>query len=247
MSRVVRVTVLAVALSSAVQSGCSSNTSGVHLQDPPPPAASTSSAAPAASASPAPQPPPVVTSTRHSTPISPASSPGAGAISPAYSATRSGAAASSSSTTAAATSSVTPVDPEAADRMAIEAVWTKYWITVKGLLKVPAGDRLNVIRTVAVPSQAAGVLSQAAKEEAAGHAEYGSIVHRPYWSTPVGGKSTAVMNDCMNDYNAGTLDVKTGKKLQAGVYRDNTQATFMKGSDGLWRVSKIEFFVNVPC
>ena len=245
MSRVVRVTILAVvALSTAVLTGCSSNPSGVHLQDPPPQATSTSSAAPAASASLAPQSSPAVTSTGHSTPTPPASSPAA--ISPAPSATRRSAAASSTAT-ATPTSTVTSADPEAADRMAIEAVWTKYWTTTKGLLKVPAGDRLNVMTTIAVPALAATVVSETAKEQAAGQAEYGVIVHRPYWGTPVGGKSTAVMTDCMNDYNAGTLDVKTGKHLRAGVYRDNTRATFSKGVGGLWRVAKIEFLVNVSC
>jgi len=245
MSRVVRITILAVvALSTAVLTGCSSNPSGVHLQDPPPQATSTSSAAPVASASLAPQSSPAVTSTGRSTPTSPASSPAA--ISPVPSATRRSAAASSTAT-ATPTSTVTPADPEAADRVAIEAVWTKYWITIKGLLKVPAGDRLNVMTTVAVPALAATVVSEAAKEQAAGQAEYGVVVHRPYWGTPVGGKSAAVMTDCMNSYNAGTLDVKTGKHLRAGTYRDNTRATFAKGGDGLWRVAKIEFLVNVSC
>ncbi len=245
MSRVVRITILAVvALSSAVLTGCSSNPSGVHLQDPPPRATSTSSAAPAASASLAPQSSPAITSTGHSTPTSSASSPAA--TSPAPSATRSSATAPSTST-ATPTSTVTPADPEAADRVAIEAVWTKYWITGQGLLKVPASDRLAVMNTVAVPAVAATVVSAAAKEQAAGQAEYGVIVHRPYWGTPVGGKSTAVMTDCMNDYNAGTLNVKTGKHLRAGVYRDNLRGTFTKGTDGLWRVAKIEYLVNVSC
>ncbi len=136
MSRVVRITILAVvALSSAILTGCSSNSSGVHLQDPPPRAASTSSAAPAASASLSGQPSPAVTSTGHSTPTSSASSPAA--TSATRSTTRSSATGSPTAT-ATPTSTVTPADPEAADRVAIEAVWTKYWITGQGLLKVPA-------------------------------------------------------------------------------------------------------------
>ncbi len=245
MSRVVRVAILAVvALSSAVLTGCSSNPSGVHLQDPPPRATSTSSAAPVASTSLSGQSSPAVTSAGHSTPTSPASSPAA--TSATRSTTRSSATGSPTAT-ATPTSTVTPADPEAADRVAIEAVWTKYWITTKGLLKVPAGNRLNVMTTIAVPALAATVVSETAQEEAAGQGEYGVIVHRPYWATPVGGKSTAVMTDCMNSYNAGTLDVKTGKHLRAGTYRDNTRATFSKGTDGLWRVAKIEFLVNVTC
>lgn len=239
MTRAIRVTILAVVtLSSVLLAGCSSNPSGVNTQDPPSTtttAAAPTSSAPVTSA-------PSSTASVSSPPLSSAQSSVSVASSPSTSSP-----ARTSSSVKPSPGTTVPADPEAADRSAIEAVWTKYWITTKGLLKVPASDRLTVMKTVAVPAVVATVVSAAAKEQAAGQAEYGVVVHRPYWATPVGGQSTAVMNDCMNDYNAGTLDVKSGKHLRAGVYRDNLRATFAKGSDGLWRVAKIEFLVNVPC
>ncbi len=246
MSRVVRITILAVvALSTAVLTGCSSNPSGVHLQDPPPQATSTSSAAPAASAPPTPQPPPVLTSTGHSTPISPASSPGA--TSPAPSAIRGGATVSSSSTTAAASSNLTPVDPEAVDRMAIEAVWTKYWNATLTLGKLPAHDRQAAMETVAVPALATIVVTATAKDEASGKGDYGTVTHRPFWATSVGGKATAVMADCMNTSMSGTLNIKTGQKLTVGVPRDNFRIAFVRTAANKWVVSKVDYVTNVVC
>jgi hypothetical protein len=240
MTRGTRVTIFAlVTLCSLWVAGCSSNPSGVNTQDPP----SATTTTPVASAS--------------STPVSSAPvSETSFASSPLSSAQTTPTAKSSPSTSSPPPlrSSAPPppkttatADPEAANRAAIEAVWAKYWVISLGLTKVPAIDRLTLMETVAIPSIATTVVGGAAKEVTAGEAGYGRVVHRPSWATPVGGKSTAVMNDCMNDYNAGTLDVKTGKPIRAGIYRDNFRATFTKGSDGLWRVAKIEYLENVPC
>jgi len=245
MSRVVRITILAVvALSTAVLTGCSSNPSGVHLQDPPPQATSTSSAAPVASASLAPQSSPAVTSTGRSTPTSPASSPAA--ISPVPSATRRSAAASSTAT-ATPTSTVTPADPEAADRVAIEAVWTKYWNDVLTLGRIPAPQRQAVMEVVAVPALAATVVAATATEAAAGRQDFGTVTHRPFWATPVGGKPTAVMSDCLNASKSGTLEVKTGKTLSTGGPRNNLRISFVASVSGGWQVSKVEVIANVQC
>lgn len=237
MTRATHVTIPAVmTLCSIFLAGCSSNPSGVNTQEPP----SRTTSAATTSSSPALISVPSSTGLVSSPPASSSpTTPTAASSPPSSSPARTSSTPSSKTTT--------PADPEAADRKAIEAVWTKYWVTVKGLMKIPVRDRLTVMRTVAAPALATAVVSRTATEEAAGQAEYGSIVHRPFWSTSVGGKSTAVMNDCMNDYNAGVLDVKTKKPLRAGVYRDNTRGTFVKGSDGLWRVAKAEYLVNVPC
>lgn len=235
MTRGSRVTIVAMlTLCSTFAAGCSSNPSGVNTQVPPSttttavaPSSSTAISSPTASAASITSSSPALSQTTPTTArCSPPNSPSPGSSTP--------------KTTAL-------VDPEAADRAAIEAVWAKYWVTSLGLSKVPAVDRLAVMDTVAVPSVATAVVTETAKKDAAGQAAYGRVVHRPYWATPVAGKSTAVMNDCMNDYNAGTLNVKTGKPVRAGVYRDNTRATFSKGAASVWRVAKIEYLVNVSC
>lgn len=239
MTRATHVNILAVmTLCSIFLAGCSSNPSGVKTQEPP----SRTTTATATSFAPAPT---SVPSSRGPVSGSPSSSSRTTPTTSSSPPTSSPARTSTSSTPPSKTT--TPADPEAADRKAIEAVWTKYWVTVKGLMKIPVPDRSTVMKTVAAPALAAAVVNKTAAEEAAGQAEYGSIVHRPFWGTSVGGKSTAVMSDCMNDYNAGVIDVKTKKPLRAGVYRDNTRGTFVKGSDGLWRVAKAEYLVNVPC
>ena len=55
------------------------------------------------------------------------------------------------------------------------------------------------------------------------------------------------MGDCMDTSRYGTLVVKTGVRRTVGRAKDNTRATFLKGSDGAWRVQKIEYLVDTPC
>ena len=82
-----------------------------------------------------------------------------------------------------------------------------------------------------------------------GWVSYGgsTIVHRFGWVTPVGERTSAVVSDCMDDYNAGSMEAKTGKKLTAGLHRDNTRLTFNLQTDGSWKISQIQFLVNIPC
>lgn len=101
--------------------------------------------------------------------------------------------------------------------------------------------------SVAVDPALALVLQGYAKFAKNGWTDYGSVTHRPYWPAPVAGKTTAVMGDCMDDSRYGSLDIKTGDKLTVGVARDNTRVTAVKGTDGVWRVQKVEYLVKVPC
>lgn len=145
MTRGTRVTVFAlVTLCSLWVAGCTSNPSGVNTQDP----LSATTTTPFASASSA-----TVTSATASE-----TSATSSLLSSAPTTPTAKSSPSTSSPTPLSSSAPPPpkttaaADPEAANRAAIEAVWTKYWVTSLGLSKVPAADRLVVMKTVAVQS-----------------------------------------------------------------------------------------------
>jgi hypothetical protein len=116
----------------------------------------------------------------------------------------------------------------------------------KAIRSTPAQQK-TLMSGVAVDPALTMVLESYAKFAKNGWTDYGTVTHRPYWSTPVAGKSTAVMGDCMDDSNYGSRDLKTGDKLTVGVARDNTRITAVKAADGAWRVQKVEYLVKVPC
>jgi hypothetical protein len=154
---------------------------------------------------------------------------------------------SSPSATALAATTTDPADREAADRLAVEQAWAEYWTMHQALLGMPADQWPAAVEAVAVDPTRAEVLSEAELFTASGLRFYGQVVNHPYWSTPIEGKDTAVMGDCGDYSRYGTLYVKSGDKRTVGVDHNNTRVTLLKGSDGTWRVQKIEYLMDVPC
>ena len=188
------------------------------------------------------QTPPTSTSSSHSVAVPSSSAQSSTAVSSSASPTE-----VSSDSASATSTTAKPVDQEAADRKAIETAWAQYWVTSSQAISQPPAEQKKLLSAVAVNPALQLVLDSTAKFNKNGWTDYGSVSHRPYWSTPVNGKSTAVMGDCMDDSKAGSMDIKTGKKLTVGVARDNTRVTLVKGTDSGWRVKKIEYLVSVPC
>ena len=242
MTRAVKVTTaVIITFCSVFLSGCTSNPSGVKTQDPP----TSVSTAPTTSSSPASASSPSSAAPASGRPDSSSfPTPTAASSAPTSSATPTPVSPTPSSETPTA---ATAADPEAANRRAIEAVWTKYWNDVLTLSRTPAAQRQAVMEQVAVPALASTVVAATAQDEVAGRTDFGTATHRPFWATSVGEKSTAVMSDCLNATKSGTLDTKTGKKLSTGGPRNNLRITFVKGAAYSWRVSKVEVIANVQC
>lgn len=157
---------------------------------------------------------------------------------------------SPTSTTASSSTSSSPssgAEREAADRAAVEQAWTAYWQMHQGLLAKPAAGWPAAVGAVAVDPTRQQVLDEAKTFTSSGMGFYGQVVNHPYWSNAIDGKDLALMGDCMDTSQYGTLVVKTGVKRTVGISKNNTTVTFAKGSDGRWRVQKIEYLLGTPC
>lgn len=163
----------------------------------------------------------------------------------------SGSSAPPASPTPSATQSVPPsLDPaaqEAADRAAIEVQWQQFWLVVLGAVRLPDDQREAALANVAVDPLKSQILTEVRDSEAHGLDRYGSVTQHPYWEQRIEGADTAVMGDCQDASQSGTVNISTGKHETVGVKDNNTRVAFERGSDGIWRVKDIYYLVDVPC
>ena len=152
-----------------------------------------------------------------------------------------------SSRSAATQSSLDPAAQEVSDRAAVEAAWAHFWKVTDSLATVPESDRLGAASGVAIDPTLTQVLEQARDLADKGLAVYGSSTFHPYWDQSIDGMSTAVMGDCTDTSQSGSMVLATGERRTVGVPDNNTRVTFVKDADGLWRVKEIFFLVDVKC
>ena len=150
------------------------------------------------------------------------------------------------------TSVVTTASPdispqEAADRAAIEAQWAEFWRVYTNIIRTPVDQRSTALDAVSVDPAKSNVLGAASRLEADGLDYYGSVVLRPFSVEIDSSRGVAVLEDCQDQSGYGSLYVETGKKRTVGVSDNNTQAGFVRGTDGVWRVQNVQYPTNVPC
>jgi hypothetical protein len=192
-------------------------TSGVTTEDLTPPSTASTTAPSAGATSPTASVPPSATS---SEPITPSpETPGAEVLSP----------------------------QESADRAAIEAQWTKMWQIYAALPGTPEADRQALAAQVAVDPALSNLLTDARTLNSKGWDTYGQFTSRISWPQPVDGKSTAVIADCQDASQAGSLETSSGNKTTVGVERNPLQGTLVRGQDGVWRVDQVFYLKDEPC
>jgi predicted small secreted protein len=136
---------------------------------------------------------------------------------------------------------------EAADRAAVEAQWIKSWDVLLGIARTPAADREAVAATVAVDPIKAKMLEAATALDSQGLDTYGTLGHRISWPQPINGGTNAVIDDCQDRSQAGSLNTATGDKVTVGVPRDHYQGSLVKGDDWVWRVAQAYYLKDEPC
>jgi len=143
--------------------------------------------------------------------------------------------------------SLDPAAQEAADRAAIEAQWNRFWGVYENIIRTPAATRDAALDTVSVDPIKSRILDAANKSAAQGIDYYGSVVEHPYWIQSVSGKDFAVMRDCQDQSQYGSIEVASGNKRTVGVAKDSLQVGFVRDAEGVWRVQNIQFLEDVPC
>ena len=136
---------------------------------------------------------------------------------------------------------------ESADRAAIEAQWNRFWQVYLELPHTPEADRQAMAAEVAVDPGLTNLLTDAKTVEQKGWDSYGQIIHRISWPQPVDGKTTAVIADCQDTSQAGSLETSTGNKMTVGVERNPLQGNLVRGEDGVWRVRQAYYLKDEPC
>lgn len=136
---------------------------------------------------------------------------------------------------------------EVSDRAAVEQAWAHFWEVNDQLVRVPDSEREELASTVAVDPSLSQMLNDARSLESDGLDYYGTSVYHPYWEQSIAGQPTAVMGDCTDTSQAGSLETSTGKHRTAGVPDNNTRAVFVKGTDSKWRVSEIFYLMDIKC
>ena len=150
-------------------------------------------------------------------------------------------------TVVATPTSLDPDAQEAADRAAVEAQWTKFWITYDGIVRTPPDERLAQLNIVAVPPVTDNVLQAASDADQKGIDNYGTWTHRLSWQFPINGSSIAVIADCQDQSKTGTYEVASGKVLTVGKARSNMRGEFTKGQDGVWRLQTLYLIGDTGC
>jgi len=146
--------------------------------------------------------------------------------------------------------SPTTLDPEAqeiADRAAVEAQYLKFWDTYENIVRTQPGDRANALGDVSVDPLKTKILDAASNFDSQGLDYYGAVVEHPYWIDPIAGGEFAVMRDCQDQSQYGSVFVASGEKRTVGVEKINLQVGFVRGPDEIWRAQNLQHLTNVPC
>ena len=144
----------------------------------------------------------------------------------------------------------TPPDPgtqEALDRAAVEAQWVKFWDIYINFVRTPGSERDMLAASVAIEPIRSDLSKSAANFESEGRDNYGTVTHRLSWIDSISGGSSAVIADCQDQSQFGSMSVSSGEKLSVGVDRDNIKGAFEKGADGIWKLKQIYYVPDVPC
>ena len=136
---------------------------------------------------------------------------------------------------------------EAADRAAVESQWIKSWDVLLGMGTTPAADREALAATVAIDPIKAKMLEAGIQFDSQGLQTYGTLGHRISWPQSISGAPTAVIDDCQDASQTGSMKTATGEKVTVGVPRDHYQGNLVKGDDGVWRVAEVYYLKDEPC
>ena len=138
------------------------------------------------------------------------------------------------------TPSGSPTAP-ADQRAAVEAAYREFWRVGQSFDRdYPQPQWRGVLSRVAADPVLSRALSGARLQRQNGTVLYGQVVLRPR-VVSVGPQGRARVSDCQDTSRTGQADAKSGKHRTVGVPRSPVNATLVRGVDGHWRVSDVEY------
>jgi hypothetical protein len=157
---------------------------------------------------------------------------------------------STSSTTTTAPSTTSSTDRESADRAAVGQAYVEFWHVVDTIQRsgLPQTRWPSELSRVAAEPLYSASLQNEINEIRVGLRVYGGTITRgPQFAQPIAGAGAAVFKDCLDTSKTGQEVIASGEKKTIGVVRAPTLNYAKRGSDGIWRISRIEFMPKETC
>lgn len=152
-----------------------------------------------------------------------------GSASPGASTTSSSGVASTPSQTAAA-----------ADPAAVESTYRQFLAVAVSFVRLPESRWRTELGRVAVDPQLSYAIAVSRMQRRNGITLYGQTKARAP-RVSFSGRQKATIRDCADFSHTGQADARTGRPRTVGVARTPLVVTLLRGGDGRWRVSKVEF------
>ncbi len=121
-----------------------------------------------------------------------------------------------------------------------------FWAALIPVSRLPAGQRHSQLSVVAADPELSSLLRGMAAADRKGQAFYGRDLPSPKLVGHPGPNQSTVIDDCMDSRQSGLLDLKSGRKLTAGVARNHVVTTLHQPPDGGWRVVFVSH-TSSPC
>jgi hypothetical protein len=136
---------------------------------------------------------------------------------------------------------------EETDRAAVEMVWRRVWDLVTIINEIPLAERQARADALLLDPIRSQLLASAAKADSDGETFYGTIQLHPYWYRSIDGQNNAVIGDCRDASNFGSMIRATGEKRSVGIKGSNTVGRFLRGQDGSWKLWQVSYLTDLPC
>jgi hypothetical protein len=147
---------------------------------------------------------------------------------------------SPTSLSVASTSPTTAARPSApTEDQQVLRQYAAFWTVITSASQAAASRRPALLAPYATEPELSRLLRGLLATDAAGQRQYGAAIPRARVVSIRG--ATASVADCQNAAGAGLASRTTGERLTRGVVRNPVNATLLRGSDGRWRVSTVEF------
>jgi hypothetical protein len=130
------------------------------------------------------------------------------------------------------------------DTAAVLAAYGKFFAGQAAISAAPADRRKTLLAPFTTDpelSQLAGSMNEA---QAGGMVSYGAPVVHP--KVTKGSGDTATVADCQDASGTGLKKASGGKIATSGEAHDSVSTTMIRGADGQWRVSDVEY-QTAPC